>query len=196
MRETWVRSLGREDPLEEGIATHSRILAWRIPWTEEPSGLQSMGLRDSVTTERLSTPARPHYINLTLFWKRCGSQKDFFSNLLILLWVEACAWVFLFNFDFMMGRMLYMRSALLDFAGDDTILLTTGRELYRGWLEFIRFAQLKLCICCWKLLLLLTPATVQFSSVTQSWPTLCDPMDCSTPDLPVHHQLPELAQTR
>ena len=34
--ETWVRSLGREDPLEEGMATHSSILAWRIPWTEEP----------------------------------------------------------------------------------------------------------------------------------------------------------------
>ena len=43
MQETWVRSLGREDPLKEGMATHSRILAWRIPWTEEPGGLQSMG---------------------------------------------------------------------------------------------------------------------------------------------------------
>ena len=43
-QETWVRSLGQEDPLEEGMATHSHILAWRIPWTEEPGGLQSMGL--------------------------------------------------------------------------------------------------------------------------------------------------------
>ena len=43
VRETWVRSLGWEDPLEEGMATHSRILAWRIPWTEEPGGLQSLG---------------------------------------------------------------------------------------------------------------------------------------------------------
>ena len=43
VRETWVPSLGREDPLEEGMATHSSILAWRIPWTEEPGGLQSMG---------------------------------------------------------------------------------------------------------------------------------------------------------
>ena len=42
MWETWVRSLGWEDPLEEGIATHSSILAWRIPWTEKPGGLQSM----------------------------------------------------------------------------------------------------------------------------------------------------------
>ena len=43
MQETQVQSLDREDPLEEGTATHFRILAWRIPWTEEPGGLQSMG---------------------------------------------------------------------------------------------------------------------------------------------------------
>ena len=41
--ETWVPSLGWDDPLEEGMATQSSILAWRIPWTEEPGGLQSMG---------------------------------------------------------------------------------------------------------------------------------------------------------
>ena len=40
--ETWIQSLGQEDPLEKGMATHSRILAWRIPWTEEPGGLQPM----------------------------------------------------------------------------------------------------------------------------------------------------------
>ena len=44
-QETQVQSLGREDPLEEGMATHSSILAWRIPWTEEPSGLQSRSQR-------------------------------------------------------------------------------------------------------------------------------------------------------
>ena len=43
MWETWVRSLGWEDTLEKGTATHSSILAWRIPWTEEPGGLQSLG---------------------------------------------------------------------------------------------------------------------------------------------------------
>ena len=42
LQETWVQSLGWEDPLEKGMATHSSILAWRIPWTEEPGGLQSM----------------------------------------------------------------------------------------------------------------------------------------------------------
>ena len=43
MQETWVWSLGQEDPLQKGMATHSNILAWRIPWAEEPGGLQSMG---------------------------------------------------------------------------------------------------------------------------------------------------------
>ena len=43
MQETWVQALGWEDPLEKEMATHSSILAWKIPWTEEPGGLQSMG---------------------------------------------------------------------------------------------------------------------------------------------------------
>ena len=42
-QETWVRSLGQEDPLGEGMATHSSVLAWRIPWREKPGGLQSIG---------------------------------------------------------------------------------------------------------------------------------------------------------
>ena len=45
MRETWVQSLGWEDPLEEDMATHFSVLAWRIPWIEEPGRLQSMGLQ-------------------------------------------------------------------------------------------------------------------------------------------------------
>ena len=51
MQETWVRSLGQEDLLEKGITTHSSILVWRIPWTEEAGGLQSMGHKESDTTE-------------------------------------------------------------------------------------------------------------------------------------------------
>ena len=58
MRETWFGSLGREDPLEEGRATHSSILAGRTPWTEEPGALQSMGRKELDTTERLNTARR------------------------------------------------------------------------------------------------------------------------------------------
>ena len=54
MQETRVQSLGQEDPLEKGMATHSSILAWRIPWTREPGRLQSMELQKSDTTEQLT----------------------------------------------------------------------------------------------------------------------------------------------
>ena len=50
MQETQVQFLGQEDPLEKEMATHSSILAWKIPWTEESGGLQSMGLQESDTT--------------------------------------------------------------------------------------------------------------------------------------------------
>ena len=51
MKKTWVRSLGQEDPLEKGIATHSSVLTWRTPWIEEPDGQQSMGSQESDVTE-------------------------------------------------------------------------------------------------------------------------------------------------
>ena len=54
-QEAQVRSLGQEDPLEVEMATHSSVLAWRVPWTEEPGGLQSMGHKESDTTEHLSS---------------------------------------------------------------------------------------------------------------------------------------------
>ena len=65
MRETWVRSLGLEDPLEKELATHSTILAWKIPWIEKPGRLQSMGSKESDTTEHTST--QPCYRKLFLF---------------------------------------------------------------------------------------------------------------------------------
>ena len=52
--ETWVQSLGWEDPLEKGMPTNSSILAWRIPWEKEPGGLQFMGCKESNTTEQLT----------------------------------------------------------------------------------------------------------------------------------------------
>ena len=59
MWETWVRSLSREDPLEKEMATHSSILAWRIPWTEEPAGLQSTGSQSRTRlSERLKVKVR------------------------------------------------------------------------------------------------------------------------------------------
>ena len=73
MRETWVRSLGREDPLEKEMATHSGTLAWRIPWTEELGGLQSMGSHrvrhDWVTSlSRLVMAFLPRSKRLLISW--------------------------------------------------------------------------------------------------------------------------------
>ena len=51
MQETWVRSLGQKDPLEKGMATHSSILTWRIPWTEESGGYNPWGRKESDMTE-------------------------------------------------------------------------------------------------------------------------------------------------
>ena len=51
MRETWVKSLGWEDPLENVMATHSSMLVWKIPWTQEPGWLQSMGCKESDMTK-------------------------------------------------------------------------------------------------------------------------------------------------
>ena len=69
-----VQSLGQEDPMEKGMATHSNILAWEIPWTEEPGGLQSMDHKESGTTESLSMqqlnpgqPARSHACPMEYF---------------------------------------------------------------------------------------------------------------------------------
>ena len=63
MLETQVQSLDQEDPLEKGMSTHSSILAWRIPWTEEPGGLWSRGSQESDMTERLNK----HH-NLSFGW--------------------------------------------------------------------------------------------------------------------------------
>ena len=73
MLETRAQSLGQEDPLEKEMATHSSILAWRIPWTEEPGGLQSMGLqrdRHGWETNRLTGGLAPGYLSK---FKACTS---------------------------------------------------------------------------------------------------------------------------
>ena len=61
VQETWVQSLGQEDLLEKEMATHSSILAWKIPWTEDPGRLQSRGFKESDMTERL------HFLSFFLF---------------------------------------------------------------------------------------------------------------------------------
>ena len=90
MQETWVQSLDREDPLEEGMATHSNILAWRIPWTEVPGGLQSTGSQrvgNDSETEPPPPPVKGRRENVTgrlLIWKHenTGVPSGAFSGCL------------------------------------------------------------------------------------------------------------------
>ena len=69
-KETWVPSLGREDPLVKEKAIHSSILAWRIPWTEEPGRLQSMGCKELDTNERLSLSLFTYTYDINAAFKR------------------------------------------------------------------------------------------------------------------------------
>ena len=84
IQETQVLSLGREDPLEKGMATHSSILDWRIPWTEEPGGLRSMGsqrvrhnwvINTFTSLQRLKCPRRVKPV-VNAQWMLCQQKKD------------------------------------------------------------------------------------------------------------------------
>ena len=81
MQETWVWFLGQEDPLEKEITTYSSILAWRIPWTEDPGRLQSMGSPESDMTWRLNHHHHHHY-TLVMWSLVCIS----------VIWSRSCEW--------------------------------------------------------------------------------------------------------
>ena len=82
MQEMWVWSLGQEDPLEEGMTAHSSILAWRIPWTEDPGGLQSLGLQKSQTWLSDWITILIHMGRCTCFWNLEWGCR----SLLAMLW--------------------------------------------------------------------------------------------------------------
>ena len=69
MQDTQIQSLNQEDPLEKGMETHSRILTWKTPWTEEPGGLQFMGHKESDMTEQLTLS---HTFNVCKILKKQG----------------------------------------------------------------------------------------------------------------------------
>ena len=93
MQETWVQSLGLVDPLEKEMSTHSRIFAWRIPWTEEPGGLQSMGsqksrkqLSNQITSSSDCVKSGSHYLCkpfyvFRLSWRVASSSNDSYHRI-------------------------------------------------------------------------------------------------------------------
>ena len=81
--ETQVRFLGQEDPLEDSMATHSSILAWRIPWTERPGGLQSMESQSQTWQEQLSTHPHTNFLSFLLQLEPCRRKG---ISLPLILW--------------------------------------------------------------------------------------------------------------
>ena len=84
MQETWVQSLGQEDPLEKGMATHSSILAWKFLRTEEPVGYSPWGCKELDTTEQLT------HFNIHHFYWGPGPQNSLCCHVGSLLWVSFC----------------------------------------------------------------------------------------------------------
>ena len=140
-----VQSLGLEDPLEEEMATHSRILAWEIPWTEDPGGLQFMGFPRQDYWSGLPFPP-PEDLPHPGTEPMSPASPALQAGSLSLSHVGSPC--------FLINKLGVRRAALLG-----------------------------------------SISSVQFISVAQLCPTLCNPMNCSTPGLPVHHQLPEFTQT-
>ena len=91
MQETWVQSLGQEEPLEKGMATHSSILAWRIPWTEEPGGSPWSG-KESDMTERLTPTSATNFILKDDETLLKGYRKGPFSALENSFWWQCEEW--------------------------------------------------------------------------------------------------------
>ena len=144
--QTWIQSLGQEDPLEEGMATHSSILAWRIPWTEEPGGLQPMGSQrvgqDWVTNTsryQLTKSSQPLYKDSSSFFsilqernlrpditqgfesKQPTSEPIHFTAL-VLKWADLCSSWFL-------DRKFYVLFLLIQIQ----IMCKSGRRVHVGW---------------------------------------------------------------
>ena len=104
MQEMWVQSLGGEDPLEQGMATHSSILAWKIPWTEEPGGLHPVhGVATELdTTYRLNSKTTATTIYQSFHDERLGHFQSFTTK----QWhdKQTCTWVTLQAFEHICRR--------------------------------------------------------------------------------------------
>ena len=207
MQETQVWSQGWEDPLEKEMATHSIILAWRIPWTEGPGGLQSTGsqkvghdwanntgcklLYIGWIHNKILLHSIGNYIQRTMINHK-GKESDKITSVVCVYGSHSIS----------IGQHCSRIPALLSsqsnlFMNVSKTMLLSCWKILGGVLSQEHLSMHD----SWGLCSYLSHAWTalppyQFSSVSQSYLTLCDPMDCSMPCFPVYHQLPELAQTR
>ena len=177
MRESRVRSLCWEDLLEKETATHSSILAWRIPWTEEHGGLQSMGVAKSWTRLSDFTFALVSMVAQTV--KNLPALQE--------------TWIWSLGWENPLEKEMATHPVFLsgEFHGQKSLVGNSPRgsqKVEHNWTTFTFFGIYQISFYYFN--------QSSVSSVAQSCPTLWDPMDCSLPPgFPVHHQFPELAQT-
>ena len=198
----------QEVPLEKGMATHSSILAWRIPEMEEPGWLQPMGWQS----------VGHHWRGLACMQ---GQDKAFYEDLgtsawagegkMGRAWSEAPGQIYSWKEPGSTQGPQSPREPTLSQQGENFwVLLMQGKMKVQNKCHFVLFS-LQIWIIWWRRVRVLKKLgfmhslrkclfsayciAVQSSSVFQSCPTLCNPMDCSTPGLPVHPQLLELTQT-
>ena len=173
MRETWVQFLGQEDTPEKGMATHSTIFAWRIPWTEEPGGLQSMASQ--------SQSLLNDWYNTTM----AGTCLTFEETVCFPKWLSyfkfpSAVWVSIFGII-----NIFNKCVTVSCYGFNLHLLKSNTFALLLCHMYVFFGEMFVqifCCCC--------------SLVTKSCPTLHDPKDCSTPRNPVLHHPPEFAQSQ
>ena len=130
--ETWVQSLGWEDPLEEGMATHPSFLAWRIPWTEEPGGLQSMGSQrvGHDWTTKHST-ALIHCMHTPQFIYPCIHRWTHGLSHLWLLWIILLwTWVWIYFLELLVSVLSVPRSEITRSYGSSVFFAEFLRNYY------------------------------------------------------------------
>ena len=177
MQETWVQSLGQEDPLEKGMATHPSIIVWRITWTEKPGRLgQSIGSRRVRNDWATNTFI---YVCMCIYICMWGLSQ-WLSGIESVCNTGDRVWSL--GLEDPLKEGLATHSSILpqkipwtEVPGSLHIVHGVAESDMTEPTEFTHMDQ--------------------FSSVTQSCPTLRGPMNLSTPGLPVHHQLPEFTQT-
>ena len=153
MRETWVPSLGREDPLEKEMAIHSSAIAWKTPWTEEPNRLQSMGLQrvgqDWVTSLSLCFTILYWFCH-TLTWISHGCtwvpNPEPLSHL-PRFWFFECDLFFFFLFDsYSVSVLKILFNSLLDFINATEKAAFSLKVMVLKVISFLNLAASKICV--------------------------------------------------
>ena len=139
MQETWVRSLGREDPLEKGMALHSSILAWRIPWTERPGGLQSMGSQSLTWLGDYQHTPGGSSLWLTATWDTGVTQSSWIRDGRGHVWTHTL-------WENQSLIRLYLCHLNFYYLPPKNFQLKQTKELLQKFISYIRVC---VCVCVW-----------------------------------------------